>query len=110
MKRKYLEEPECKFNPLPCVFRKEGRCKILSNCNFKGKTCPFRKPAMKMSFSCIKCLDTFHRSEIKEWKESHEPFSLNPFICPDCFDRLIRMDLEDQFDDLVKGGDNDQPL
>lgn len=50
---------------------------------------------------CTVCGDSFLGEEISEWRSDHEPYSLNPFICPDCYDRLQRKDLEDQFEDLM---------
>lgn len=56
---------------------------------------------------CTKCGDKFSGEEVSEMKADHEQFSMNPFICPDCYDRLQRMDLEDQFQTLM---DDDIPL
>ncbi len=47
---------------------------------------------------CKYCGDKFTGEEISELRSEHEQFSINPFICPDCYDRLNRMDLEEQFD------------
>ena len=55
---------------------------------------------------CTKCGDKFSGEEISELKAEHEAFSMHPFICPDCYDRLQRMDLEDQFSVLM---DDDIP-
>ena len=46
---------------------------------------------------CTKCGDRFTGEEISELRAEHEEFSQHPFICPDCYDRLNRKDLEDQF-------------
>lgn len=51
---------------------------------------------------CISCNDQFCKEDMKEWKEAGEPFSLTPFICPDCYDHFNRKDLEDQFNYLMK--------
>lgn len=62
-------------------------------------------------YVCEKCKDRFTGEAVSEMRQEHEEFSLHPFICPDCWDRLRRMDLEDQFKDLLGGGDvNDQPV
>lgn len=65
---------------------------------------------MASRYKCTKCGDRFISEEVSEWRSEHEAFSMHPFICPDCYDRLQRMDLEDQFEDLMKGGDNDQSV
>ena len=51
---------------------------------------------------CVRCKDKFSNEEISEWKTEHESFSMNPFLCPDCFDRFKHLDLEDQFDELMR--------
>lgn len=53
---------------------------------------------------CTKCGDVFSADEIEEFKEEHEEFSKDPFICPDCYDRLVHKDLEDQFKELMQEG------
>ena len=63
---------------------------------------------------CTKCGDKFSGEEISEWRSEHEAFSDHPFICPDCYDRFQRMDLEDQFsvlmnDDIPSGLDATKP-
>ena len=50
---------------------------------------------------CTVCGDKFLWEEISEWRSEHEQFSMSPFICPDCYDKLQRKDLEDQFDELM---------
>ena len=54
---------------------------------------------------CTICGDRVLGEEISEWRSEHEAFSLHPLICPDCYDRLNRKDLEDQFDELMKVGE-----
>ncbi|MBQ9609360.1 MAG: hypothetical protein IJV15_07960 [Lachnospiraceae bacterium] len=54
---------------------------------------------------CTKCGDKFSGEEIRELKSEHESFSMHPFICPDCYDRLQRVDLEDQFSILMNDAD-----
>lgn len=56
-------------------------------------------------YRCQQCGDRFTGEEISEMRAEHEQFSMHPFICPDCCDRLQRMDLEDQFKELMKKGD-----
>ena len=51
---------------------------------------------------CSVCGDKFLGEEISEWRSEHEPFSMNPFICPDCYDNLQSKDLEDQFTELME--------
>ena len=51
---------------------------------------------------CTVCGDSFLGEEVSEWRSEHEPFSMVPFICPDCFDRLQHKDPEDQLDLLMK--------
>lgn len=51
---------------------------------------------------CSRCGDKFTGEEIAELMAEREEFSLHPFICPDCFDRLQRLDLEDQLDELIR--------
>lgn len=51
---------------------------------------------------CAKCGEIYTDEDISELSRI-EPFSLDPFICPDCYDNLNRKDLEDQFNDLMKG-------
>lgn len=50
---------------------------------------------------CTKCGDKFTREEVRELKAEHEAFSIHPFICPDCYDRLQRLDLDYQFSILM---------
>lgn len=52
---------------------------------------------------CTVCGDTFLNEEVSEWRADHEPYSLNPFICPDCYDRKQgHKDLEDQMEELME--------
>lgn len=55
-----------------------------------------------MMRECLRCGDKFTGEEIAELMAEREEFSLSPFICPDCFDWLQRLDLEDQLDELLK--------
>lgn len=57
---------------------------------------------------CVKCGEVFTPDEIREWKECGDAYSRQPFMCPDCYDRFQRMDLEEQFNDLIGGGSDDQ--
>lgn len=50
---------------------------------------------------CVKCHERFTGEEISEWKAEHEAFSERPLVCPDCWDNLQKMDLEDQFSELM---------
>ena len=51
---------------------------------------------------CMVCGDKFTGEEISEWWADHEDFQAHPLICPDCYDRRNRRDLEDRFEDLMK--------
>lgn len=51
---------------------------------------------------CTKCGEKYSKQEIAELRAEHEPMSMHPFICPDCYDRIFSMDLEDQFDALME--------
>jgi len=51
---------------------------------------------------CTRCGEKYTGEEVSEWRAEHEAFSRSPFICPDCYDTLSRMDLEDQFNELIK--------
>lgn len=55
-----------------------------------------------MNRVCTLCGDEFDLQEIAEWILDHEPFHLRPFVCPDCFDNLTRLDLENQLDELLR--------
>ena len=55
---------------------------------------------------CTYCGDKYSGEAISEMRTEHEEFSLHPFICPDCYDRLNRKDLEDQFDELMRVGES----
>ena len=52
---------------------------------------------------CTYCDDPFTGEEISEMRAEHEEFSMHPFICPDCWDRLQRKDAEEMFKSLLKG-------
>ena len=61
----------------------------------------------KPAYQCVFCSELFEREEIKEMREMGEKFLCNDedFICPDCLDRFGRLSLEEQFDELMKKGD-----
>ena len=63
----------------------------------------FKAWGNKEGVKCAKCGDVFSSEEIEDFKFEREPFGKDPFICPDCYDRLVRQDLEDQFKSLMKG-------
>ena len=50
---------------------------------------------------CTVCGDQFLGEEVSEWRSEHEQFSMSPFICPDCYDRLQRKDPEDQLKEVI---------
>lgn len=62
------------------------------------------------TFTCSRCGEVFDEEEVAEWKSSKESFSMNPFLCPDCFDQLQRMDLEDQLHYLMEEGNENEPI
>jgi len=55
----------------------------------------------KEGVKCTKCGDVFSSEEIEDFRFEHEPFGKDPFMCPDCYDRFMRQDLEDQFKELM---------
>jgi DNA-directed RNA polymerase subunit RPC12/RpoP len=57
-------------------------------------------------YKCVKCGDRFSGEQLSELRHEGEQFSMHPFMCPDCYDRHQRQDLEDQFSDLI--GDEDE--
>lgn len=59
---------------------------------------------------CVKCGGRFSGEEISEWRAEHEPFSKNPFMCPDCYDTFSRQDLEDQFLEIMQPRRKATPL
>lgn len=54
---------------------------------------------------CTVCKGKYTSEEITELRSEGEEFSMHPFICPDCYDRFQRQDLENQFLQLVKGAE-----
>ena len=44
---------------------------------------------------CTVCGESYGKDEIKEWKTEKEPYFDDPFICPDCYDSMQRVDPED---------------
>lgn len=53
---------------------------------------------------CVGCKGRYTGEEISELRSEGEQFSMNPFMCPDCYDRFQRQDLEDQFSELLTTG------
>ena len=51
---------------------------------------------------CTECGEKFTGEELTELRHEGEQFSLHPFICPDCYDRINRMDLEDRLEHLLR--------
>ena len=58
---------------------------------------------VSVSYKCTECGEKYIGEELSEWRSEHEQFSMHPFICPDCYDRRQRKDLEDQLDQLIGG-------
>lgn len=54
-------------------------------------------------YTCSRCGEEFGSDEVEEWRKEKEKYSMTPFLCPDCFDALQRMDLEDQIHYLTEG-------
>lgn len=60
--------------------------------------------------TCLKCGETYTRDDRREMREMGEEFYHvgDRFICPDCWDSLRQMDLEDILDWLLsKVGDEE---
>ena len=55
-----------------------------------------------MIHKCTRCGSEFDTQQAAEWILGHKPFSMKPFICPDCFDRLVLLDIKDQIKELIK--------
>ena len=51
---------------------------------------------------CTECGEKFTGEELTELRHEGEQFSLHPFICPDCYNRINRMDLEDRLEHLLR--------
>lgn len=60
---------------------------------------------------CIFCEDRFTSAELKELKEMGEKYWLTKtqFICPDCWDDLRRLPLEDQHQAIIEGSAYEWP-
>lgn len=54
-----------------------------------------------MARICTKCGERYSEQEVSELKGWGERMWLDPFICPDCYDGLRRLDLEDQAAELL---------
>ena len=52
---------------------------------------------------CSKCKGIYEDEDLRELKEMGESYSLHPFICPDCYDRFNKLNLEDQFKEAMNG-------
>lgn len=52
--------------------------------------------------TCTKCGEKYSWEEVAEWQSEHEDFCSHPFICPDCYDRFQRQDLEGQLEECLK--------
>lgn len=65
---------------------------------------------MKDLTICALCGEEYSAEDVADLKDMGEAFSRNPFICPDCYDRLQRMDPEDQIIELLRlGSENRKP-
>lgn len=52
---------------------------------------------------CTVCGERYTGEEVAELRAEGEEFNMHPFMCPDCYDRFQRKDLEDQFAQLMSG-------
>lgn len=54
---------------------------------------------------CLFCEDTYTTQDLSEMKEMGETYHLEPkqFVCPDCYDDLQRLPLEEQLKALMLG-------
>ncbi len=55
-----------------------------------------------LNMKCTKCGEEYTEDDLRELREMGEQFSVNPFICPDCYDVFSRKCLEDQFNELMQ--------
>lgn len=66
---------------------------------------PRKGETMKNStYRCILCGEEYEADEVKEWKKYRDEFSMEPFICPDCYDVFSRRDPEEQAKMLLDAG------
>lgn len=56
-------------------------------------------------YKCLFCGDTYTNDEIRELKEMGEKMwkTEKEFVCPDCYDDLRRLPLEEQAKALLQG-------
>lgn len=54
------------------------------------------------SCKCKRCKDVFDSNDLKEFRQMKEQFSVEPFLCPDCYDEFLRLDTQDQLNALVE--------
>jgi len=56
---------------------------------------------------CLFCEDTYTPQDLAELKEMGESYHLESkqFVCPDCYDDLRRLPLEEQLKALLQGSD-----
>mgnify|MGYP000977027167 CR=1 FL=1 len=55
---------------------------------------------------CLFCEDTYTEQDLRDLKELGETYHLEEkqFVCPDCYDDLQRLPLEEQLKALLQGG------
>ena len=58
-------------------------------------------------FKCLYCEDHYTDEDFVEPKEMGEKYHLesNQFVCPDCYDDLRRLPLEEQLKALLQGSE-----
>lgn len=54
-------------------------------------------------YVCKRCGEVYTEDDLRELREMREPYSKEPFLCPDCYDEYQRLDSEDQIKYLVEG-------
>lgn len=52
-------------------------------------------------YKCKICGDEYSKGDIREMKMMGDDFNRVPFICPDCWDRFQRLDVEKQAEMLI---------
>lgn len=58
---------------------------------------------------CLFCEDTYTEQDLSELKDMGEKYHLESkqFVCPDCYDDLRRLPLEEQLKALFQGSEYD---
>lgn len=59
----------------------------------------------KNSMVCMRCRETFQLDELDEWREGGDAYFLESggkCICPDCYDDIARMNIDDRYHAILK--------